>query len=869
MRLGKYQLEYYNSDDWDSHDSDDEKDGNCKPKSLPFLDSYNSDDWDSPDSDDEKDGNCKPKSLSVLDLSPSESERTDSMIRLTKKSVSFQKMPRGEQQKELDLQQGRQRPVRPSPDLIDEFLKQRNSKVSKSLRQLPGPWPDFKGDFQEQRCPRRIMSIKTSKSPEQSPEPLPDLQGEFREQPRPRKIMSIKASKSLRQSPEPLPDLQGEFREQRSPRRTVSMFESHQGEQSDCQRRSMSFSHEEVTLRRSGSRSFCKSPTISMSFSHEEVTLRRSGSRSFPKSPTPLEWRQQRQQQDNPKAERPGSRRALVKKSKSFRKSPAMRESQKRLKQEEEEERSSSRRSLGRKSASFRNKSPTRRSLGRKSTSFRNNSHTLLESRQSQYQQELTPLEWHQQLNKSEDRQGERPRSTRSLNTKSESSRRKLPTPMEPRQYRKQEDNLEDKQPERRRRPTSGKKSKSLRKQSPSLLELRQSLTQEDEQEGQHPERRRRSKSGKRSKSLRKKSTTLDQKDEKKHPSSRKSLGRKSASFRKESHTPLESRKSLNQEDEEERHSSRKSLRRKTSSFRKKVSTPRISHQHGQRKDQKEEELSEHRSRSRIRKKSPTPLATRQRQYQQHKEDEEHPEGPKKSLGKKSMSFRKSPEKLRSLTPDNVLPKRSKGKRMFLRNLFSNKKQEPRDAVEVDWKGLGFKECSYYKSDTKHNSSGSPNRNKSDSLKLLSPLTKLPRNSLSRNSLTILKEQSYEDVSLGGESRSQPSHLLALPKLEQVLAKKNDRRRKRSDLKKQLLGNVFWGQNHDGSNKHRTESNLFIDNTDRGSIDDTTPNHSNREEDDDEGVLGISKISSVAPFHKLKNKAFMLVLFPKLELYVI
>jgi len=930
-------------------------------------------------SDDERDESLKPKSMSFLDLSPSQGEFSGSKSRSLKKSTSFG--PVHGDKKE------RQRPVR--------------RKTSKTSKATPEPIPDSQEEFRQQRRPRRSTSGRRSKSSRSSPEPLPDSQNEAQPR-RSRRSTSRRRSKSSRQSPtslgsrdskkkregrkgerqkrsasmeskstraspEPIiRNIEGVPREQRQPKRSASTngssvpLVSHDGEHSDRLRRSKSMMEY--------SKAYLESTGQKRSLTPEQLRPRRSGSRAFQKSPTPLEWHQQLHQKEDQALERSGSRRSLVKKSKSFRKSPTTRESRKHLQQDDlESERPKSRKSLGNKSTSFRKSS------------------TSLDPNQP------SPWEWHQQLLQSEERLSERPRSRRSLGHKSESFR-KSSTPLESRKHREHEDDQEE-HSERRRRSMSGKGSKSSRK-SPTPLESRQSRRREEEEDDEedHSERRRRSMSGKGSKSSRKSPTPLESRqsrrreeeedDEEERPSSRRSLGRKSSLNRRKSPTSLESRPSQRREgesdDEEERPNSRRSLGRKSSSFRRKSPTPLESrhHQlHGEEEDEhserrrrslgkksksfrrksptpldsslyppqgeEEEEHSERRRRSlgrrsiSFRRKSPTPLESRQHLEYQDQGEEKHLERPTRSLGRKSMSFRKkSPEARRSLTPDKLRPRRSMGRKLSLRNIFGKKNQQQRE-MEVDWKGFGLKECSYYQIDN-NNSSGSLKKKASGSLTRLSSLTKLSRNSLSQNAIKRERmeeeenwqnatwdhrddgkgsqelsktpgplknwsafrrvpntgktkheeedcsnyDRGYEDISLQAEEEEEAkpqstrrwsfekkhkdAHLLTSPRLEQVLLKRNERRERRSSLKKKLLGNVFSGQYRDVSDKNYSESK-FQDNTERDSTVEAVSSQSHRPDDDDEDELGISITSSIAPSHNLKDEEVMLLLFRELQ----
>lgn len=572
------------------------------------------------------------------------------------------------------------------------------------------------------------------------------------------------------------------------------------------------------------------------SLTPERLRPRRSKPKTFMKSSTPLEWHQQLHEKEDQAFERSGSSRALVRKSKSFRKSPTGRES--RLRQQQDENKSG--------------RPKSRRSLGNKSESFRNSTKTLDPN-------QPTPLEWHQHLQQSEERQSERPRSRRSLGNKSESFR-KSPTPLESCKY-KEPENEQEEYAERRRRSTSSKRSKSSRK-SPTPLESGQSQKRKEEDEGEE------------------------------RPSSRRSLGRKSLSFRRKSPTPIESRQSHKHDEgdgEGDRPSRRRSLGRKSISFRRK---------------------------------SPTPLESRELQEKQA-QVELHLGPPNRSMGKRSISFRKkSPEVRRSLTPDQVRPRMSMGKKLSLRNLFGNKHHHHQQETGVDWKGFGLKECSYYQinNNSNNNSSGSLKRKTSGSMKRLSSLTKLTRNSISRNSLkdeemeegknwhnatwdrhddgkgsqertktpgplknwstfrrvpnpgqTNLGEEDlfngrsksqndrgYEDVSLGDEHRPKPkrrwsnekqnrdAHLLTSPKLDQVLLKRNERRQRRSSLTKKLLGNVLSEQHRNVSDHHYPETKFF-DNTERDSSTfEIASSQSQRAEDGDEDELGISTTASIA-----------------------
>ena len=710
------------------------------------------------DSVDDQGERHKPKSLSFLDLSPGRKERADAKSRSVKKSLSF-----GQKHQE------QQRPARrkssksssaPLPDLQEEFRHERRSRRSPnhgvSSRSSSEKLSDLQEEFRREQRSKRSPSYKAaSKS---STDTQPDLQEEFRQPRKPRRSPSHRVSSRL--SPEPLPESQEVSRQQRKARKSSSNKSSPDLLEVEHRRKSASVEcissnavvSEAMLYLQEGSQKL-NSPTRSESYTalesrhgertdrlsrsasltHEHRRPRRSGSKNFRKSPTPLEWHQQLQQQeDNALLERPGLRRSLKKSQ-----SPKERDSRKSLEQGGEEE-------------------YPRRSLGRKSTSFRKRSPTPLESRESQYKQEATPLVWHQQFQRSEDQQGERPRSRRS-SKKSESFRMEIATkPPETRENQTRDKQQEDQShPERHIRSTSGKRTKSSRtsrdsptpeprkqeddledeysvgrrRSSKSRKGSRKSLSHEDE--GDCPSSRR----SLSKKSSRKKSPTplesrksSSHEDKEGRPSNRRSLSKKSS--RKKSPTPLKSRRSLSQEDEDHRPRSRRSLSKKTSRTKSPTFFGSRQHQYELQQDEGEDDNEDRPKRSLFRRNSPTFLELRQHQYQEQQEDEENDNSGRRrrSLSKKSISVRK--ESSHSLS----------GKKWPLRNLFGNKTQQHSTDFEVDWKELGFKECSYYQNNTTKNSSESLKRRKSGSMKRLSSLAKLSRNSLSRNSLHNHKE---------------------------------------------------------------------------------------------------------------------------------
>ncbi len=587
-------------------------------------------------SEDDNDEAHKTKSLSFLDVSPSQEEFTSTKTRSIKKSISFGPVVGEEQERQRPVSRKTSKSSKAAletmPDLLEEFLEQQRPRRStsdrraKSSRSSPELMHDLEKGRQHRR-PRRSTSDRRSKSSRQSPTSFGSRESqkkkEGRKGDRLRRSASME-SKSSQASPESISNLQGEIDHNRQPRRcfsskeTPTLLNSHHGQRKDRPRRSKSMEYSKAIVEQK------------RSLTPEQLDPRRSRSRTFRKSPTPLEWHQQLQRRGDPIPEGPGLRRSLVKKSKAFRKSP-----------EQESGFPKSMRSLGNKSESFRKTST------------------------SQDPNQPTPLEWHQQLQQSEERQLERPRSRRSMSGKGSKSSRKSPTPLESRQHLQQEDHQEE-HSEQRRRSMSGKGSKSSLK-SPTPLESRQSQThKEEEEEGL---------------------------------SRRRSLGRKSP-------TPMESRQTQKrEEEEEERPSSRRLLGRKPTAFQRKSPTPLESRQHK------------------------LPGDTHQRE-----EDEEH-------SGKKPISFRrKSPSARRSLTPDKPRTKRSMGRKLSLRNIFGNKSQQQQDS-EVDWKGLGLKECSYYQIKN-IDSSGSLKRKTSGSMKRLSSLTKLTR---SRNSLKTERIEGEEN----------------------------------------------------------------------------------------------------------------------------
>ncbi len=620
---------------------------------------------------DDEDDTFKPRSLSCLDST--KEERADTKKRLVKKSESSgQKHHEG------------QRPVR-----------RKSSKFSTK------PLPGVPEEVRIQKLPQRSTSSRTSSSDEFS-----DLQAEFRRERRSRRSPNPRAFS--RPSIEKDPDLQDEFRRERSLRQSSIKRRSPNSMESSSHRPRRSSSMQAKSPEK-GSRNGKQSGRLrrsssSSSLSDKCLTPKRSGSRNYRKSPTPREWYQQLQENDDPQKERPGSRRKNSK-------SPKVRESsRKSLKNDNKDEQH--RKSLGR----------------RKSTSFRKESPGRVGSRETPCELEATPLEWYQQLQRREDQQEERPRSKKSLR-KSESLRRLSLTSLESLSKRKSESL-------RRRSLTSLEslsktKSESLRRRS---LTSKKNLQEEHSDERTH--RRRRSTSTKRSskssRSSRRSPTPREPpefyivEDNTERLTKRTSLGKKSSSFRrKKSPTPLEPYNSHDREGEEESRGSRRSLAKKSTSF-------------GRRHSQEDEVEVEHSSSKKSlgkplrRKNSQTLLGSSQHQYQKPQEDQDDLGPRRKSLLERSASFsNRISQPRRSLTPDRLRPRRSLGKKVSLRNIFGNKNEQSSKDGELDWKELGFKECSYYQNPNSTNSVGELKRILSSSKNRLSSLTKL--SSFSRN----------------------------------------------------------------------------------------------------------------------------------------
>jgi hypothetical protein len=259
--------------------------------------------------------------------------------------------------------------------------------------------------------------------------------------------------------------------------------------------------------------------------------------------------------------------------------------------------------------------------------------------------------------------------------------------------------------------------------------------------------------------------------------------------------------------------------------------------------------------------------------------------------------------------------------------MWSNKSQSEEN-FEVDWKGMGLGECSYYnesgrslgqtkpRSLTKLSARGKTSSKRQEEeedhwqnagwdhtdevLSPRSPALKktpgplqafssfrrvTPRITISseidrsrkgrrtkKEAKSVKKEAKSEEDSgsLNGDKRPQALRrwsfdksqndfeLLDSPQLvEQELLKKNERRKKRTGLKKKLLGNVFK-PHHDS--KNGSQSSGFLDRTEHAS----DLNSSSHREDDDNDELG-STSSSVAPSHKVKDEEVMLLLFRELE----
>ena len=112
------------------------------------------------------------------------------------------------------------------------------------------------------------------------------------------------------------------------------------------------------------------------------------------------------------------------------------------------------------------------------------------------------------------------------------------------------------------------------------------------------------------------------------------------------------------------------------------------------------------------------------------------------------------------------------------------------------------------------------------------------------------------------EKKHKDVHLLASPRLEQVLLRRNERRKRRSDIKKKLLLGLNSHNSNDGSG--------FLDKTERdssgrNSSELLTPSSHSHKEGEEEDDLGISISSSVAPQHNLKDEEVMLLLWRELE----